>query len=133
VVKMIGDGAMYTAVDASAAAQIALDLAAAAHGHEALFGARVGVAAGPVVARDGDLYGPVVNMASRLGTIGRGGAVNVSQEVRDAIVGDPAFSLRSLGMRPLRHIGEVRVYRLKAAAPVTVEGGSPDDPKPLML
>lgn len=122
VVKMIGDGAMYTAVDPAAAAQIALDLAAAVAEQEDLSGARVGVAAGPVVARDGDLYGPVVNMASRLGTIGRGGAVNVSQEVRDAIVGDARFALRSLGTRPLRHIGEVRVYRLKSTASAAAGG-----------
>ena len=68
------------------------------------------MASGPVLARDGDVYGPVVNMASRLVTVGRAGAVNVSQELRDALAGDRRFALRSLGDRSLRHIGNVRVY-----------------------
>jgi adenylate cyclase len=113
IVKMIGDAAMFTIVDPASAALAALELSDAARTDELLSGLRIGMASGPVLARDGDLYGPVVNLASRLGMIGRTGAVNVSQDVRDAIAGDPRFSLRSLGKRSLRHIGNVRVYRLR--------------------
>ena len=66
--------------------------------------------------RDGDLYGPVVNTASRLVAIGRAGAVNVNQSLRDQLASDRRFALRSLGQRNLRHIGEVRVYRLRAGS-----------------
>lgn len=113
VVKMIGDGAMFTLVDPADAAVVALELADAVAEDGRLGGLRVGMASGPVLARDGDLYGPVVNLASRLVTVGRAGAVNVSQDVRDAIAGDPRFGLRSLGPKTLRHIGDVRVYRLR--------------------
>lgn len=112
-VKMIGDAAMFTVVSADRAALVALELSDAVAADDLLPGLRVGMASGPVVARDGDLYGPVVNTASRLVAIGRSGAVNVSQNVRDALAGDRRFALRSLGERHLRHIGDARVYRLR--------------------
>ena len=113
IVKMIGDAAMFTTVNPAGGARIALELADAVGADETLGGLRVGMAYGPVLARDGDLYGPVVNMASRLVGIGRAGAVNVSQELRVALARDPQYALRSLGTRRLRHIGEARVYRLR--------------------
>jgi hypothetical protein len=36
-----------------------------------------------------------------------------SQEIRDALAGDPAVRARSIGVRRLRHIGNMRVYRLR--------------------
>lgn len=113
IVKMIGDAAMFTVVDPDAAGAIALEMSEAATHDELLPGLRIGMASGQVLARDGDLYGPVVNLASRLATFGRAGAVNVDVGVRDGIAGDRRFELRSLGERNLRHIGDVRVYRLR--------------------
>ena len=112
IVKMIGDAAMFTVVDPAVGAIVALEIAEAVAAEVSLGSVRVGLAYGPILTRDGDLYGPVVNLASRLVTIGRAGAVNASHELRDAIAGDPRFALRSLGNKTLRHIGDARVYRL---------------------
>jgi adenylate cyclase len=114
VVKMIGDAAMFAAVEPARAGLIALELDAMVAREPLLRGLRIGMASGPVLARDGDLYGPVVNIASRLADIGRAGAVNVNQGLRDALADDRRFRFRSLGRRDLRHIGETRVYRLRA-------------------
>ncbi|MGB3735750.1 MAG: adenylate/guanylate cyclase domain-containing protein [Ilumatobacter sp.] len=113
VVKMIGDAAMFSVVDPALGALIALELTDTVEHDPLLGGLRIGMASGPIMARDGDLYGPVVNTASRLAAIGRAGAVNVNQSLRDELAGDRRFALRSLGQRNLRHIGEVRVYRLR--------------------
>ncbi|WP_395155129.1 adenylate/guanylate cyclase domain-containing protein [Ilumatobacter sp.] len=113
IVKMIGDAAMFSVLDPAQAALIALELTNAVKRDPILSGLRIGMASGPTLARDGDLYGPVVNTASRLAAIGRAGAVNVNQSLRDELAGDRRFALRSLGQRNLRHIGEVRVYRLR--------------------
>lgn len=113
IVKMIGDAAMFTVVDPAHGAAIALEIAEAVAAEASLGSLRVGLAYGPILSRDGDLYGPVVNMASRLVGVGRAGAVNVSHEMRDAIAGDRRFALRSLGEKPLKGIGDTRVYRLR--------------------
>lgn len=114
IVKMIGDAAMFTVVDPAQGARIALEMAEVVAAEESLGSLRIGLAYGPILSRDGDLYGPVVNLASRLVGVGRAGAVNVSHEMRDAIAGDDRFALRSLGDKPLKGIGDVRVYRLRA-------------------
>jgi adenylate cyclase len=125
IVKMIGDAAMFTVVEPVDAAIIALELADLVADDELLSGLRVGMACGSVLSRDGDLYGPVVNTASRLVELGRAGAINVTAEVRNGIAGDRRFALRSLGSRSLRHIGDVRVYRLRPGpdwVPATLAG-----------
>jgi adenylate cyclase len=116
IVKMIGDAAMFSVVDPVQGALIALELADAVDQDPILGGLRIGMASGPVLARDGDLYGPIVNTASRLAAIGRAGSVNINQSLRDELARDQRFVLRSLGQRNLRHIGEVRVYRLRPGA-----------------
>ena len=117
-VKMIGDAAMFSVIDPGDAALVALELSEEVTHDPVLGGLRVGLASGPVLARDGDLYGPVVNIASRLTSIGRSGAINVDQNLREALSGDRRFAFRSLGQRPLRHIGDMRVYRM-SPGPVT--------------
>jgi len=62
LVKVIGDEAMFVAGTADDAAGVARELLDAAD----LPTMRIGVAAGTLLARDGDLFGPVVNLAARL-------------------------------------------------------------------
>lgn len=113
IIKMIGDEAMFAVVDPVAAARTSLELAQTFGDHPDLPAIRVGLAKGTVLARDGDLYGPVVNLASRFVEFGAAGAVNVGVAMREALAGNPEFSVRSIGVRRLRHIGNVRVYRLR--------------------
>lgn len=134
IVKMIGDAVMFSVVEPEHAALIALEMSAEVERDPLLGGLRVGMASGPILARDGDLYGPVVNVASRIAAIGRSGAINVNQSLRDSLAHDRRFSFRSLGDRNLRHIGEERVYRLRAGDlnqhPSSVAVPEPDSPQP---
>ena len=65
VVKLIGDEILYTAPDERAACAIALELTATFASHPRVPQVRAGVAAGEVLLRDGDVFGPVVNLAAR--------------------------------------------------------------------
>ncbi|HEY1989580.1 MAG TPA: adenylate/guanylate cyclase domain-containing protein [Acidimicrobiales bacterium] len=82
VVKLIGDEVMFVADSADAAALVALAL------HDTYAGGEVtprgGIACGSVLARGGDFYGPIVNVASRLTGLAVPGEVLVTAEVRDA-------------------------------------------------
>jgi adenylate cyclase len=107
VVKMIGDEVMFVTADVRDAARIALSLSDAYGGDEQLSDVRVGLASGPVLAREGDYYGPVVNLASRIVNIARPGSVLASAEVVEALEAEPEFACRSLRSRYLKDLGRV--------------------------
>src|SRR5580765_3765165 len=88
VIKMIGDEVMFAVDDVAPAVEIALSLAEAYHDDESLSDVRVGLAYGPVLEREGDLFGPTVNLASRIVSIAYAGSVVVAAEVHDALEED---------------------------------------------
>ena len=103
VVKTVGDGVLFTAVSAVDAVEIGLDLPDlwAADDRPPL---RTGAAYGPVLTRRGDVYSPVVNLASRLTSIARPGTVLVDRELARRLRRRPAYRVR-----PLRRVS-VRGY-----------------------
>ena len=109
VVKLIGDEIMYTAPDALSASSIALDLADAFDGHPTVPQVRVGLASGEVMLRDGDVFGPVVNLASRAGKVAQPGEVVTTSEVA-AAAGLPNVPLGPRHLSGIR--GHVELHRL---------------------
>ncbi len=114
VVKMIGDEVMFVVQMATNAAQIGLSLAEAYAGDDLLSDVRVALAFGPVLVQDGDFYGPVVNLASRLVGVAHPGTVLVSDEFRTTLgeEGDNEFDTRALRTRNLKNIGRVQLWKL---------------------
>jgi adenylate cyclase len=104
VVKNIGDAVMFIAFDPTAACTIALALCRWVDEHPTLTRLRGAVATGDVLSRDGDYYGPVVNLAARAVKEADPGSVVVTGAVARA-VGD-AFPMRSLGTPELRGVSE---------------------------
>jgi adenylate cyclase len=84
IVKLIGDEVLYTASDEAAACTIALNLAATFAAYPIVPAVRSGVAAGNVLLRDGDIFGPVVNLAARAVKIAGAGEVIVPKAVAAA-------------------------------------------------
>src|SRR5690606_6900493 len=76
---------------------------------------RVGLAHGPVLAREGDLFGPTVNLAARLVGIAYAGSVLTTTDVRDQLAGDGRFAFRTVRGRSLKHIGRVSLVALRRA------------------
>ena len=116
IIKMIGDEVMFSVDEPKRAVEIALTLADAFHYDESLSDVRVGIAQGTVVEREGDLFGPTVNLASRIASIAVEGSVVVSSEVHDALTGDGDLSWKALRPRNLKHIGRVRLWMVRRAA-----------------
>ncbi|SHG68450.1 adenylate cyclase [Jatrophihabitans endophyticus] len=115
VVKTIGDEVLFQAEDAAAAAEIALELVETAAGDERMPQLRGGLAVGPVVSRLGDVYGSTVNIASRLTSISRPGAVLVDRAMHDALRGDPRFYLKSARPESVRGFHHLHPWRLRRA------------------
>ena len=116
VVKMIGDEAMFVADSALDAARIGLALAEAYADDELLSDVRVALAVGPVLVQDGDFYGPVVNLASRVVNMAAPGAVLVTDEFHAAVQADIE---RAAGASAARGV------RVRAAAAPAGEGPRP--------
>ncbi len=113
VVKMIGDEVMFVFEDPVSAARAALDLAEAHSEDENLSSVRVGLSSGDLLVLDGDYYGPVVNLASRIVNIALAGTVIVSEEVYKELKGYEEFVLRPMRLRRLKGIGLVRLWVLR--------------------
>jgi adenylate cyclase len=103
VVKTVGDGVLFTCLDAVDAVEIGLRLPEVWDSEERP-PLRVGAAYGAVLFRLGDVYSPVVNLASRLTSLARPGTVLVDRDLADRLRGLPAYRLR-----PLRRVS-VRGY-----------------------
>jgi adenylate cyclase len=117
VIKTIGDEVMFTANDARAGAAIGLGLLeviSPTTGYPAL---RVGLATGEVLAREGDVFGPAVNLASRLVTMARPDTMLVDSRTRDAIAAESEFHLKAVAPRPAKGVDRLRCWRLRSRAP----------------
>ena len=116
VIKTIGDEVMYATMDPGAAASIALSLLAAVSRVDGLPLLKVGVATGMVIAREGDIFGPPVNLAHRLVSTAKSDSVLVDEATRKALAADSRFQLSALARLHLKGLGHVRSFRLRAAA-----------------
>lgn len=104
LVKSIGDEVMFVAADAAVVCDIALDLCTLVDEHEVLTGLRGGIARGPLLARDGDYFGPVVNLAARATKLAVPGSVLATGDVRQAA--NASFRFVPIGPTDLKGIDE---------------------------
>ena len=85
VVKMIGDEVFFTAPSVDAACRIGLEVVAAAEADPVLPPARGAVGFGLVTPREGDYFGPLVNLVSRLVKVARPGGLVVTEDAAAAL------------------------------------------------
>jgi adenylate cyclase len=115
VVKLLGDGAMLSFRDptraVAAAERLVRDLT-----DELGVPAHAGVAAGPIIQRDLDLFGRTVNLAARLSGQAGPGEVVVSPEVADIVGSSDGFSFEQIPAARLKGFAEpVPLFRLQPA------------------
>jgi adenylate cyclase len=113
LIKLIGDEVMFATADAGSAADIALGLVEAHTRNPDLPDVRVGLARGPAVSWEGDLFGPTVNLASRLVNVARPSTVLVSDALGTELLARADLELRQLRAVRLQGIGRVRSWVLR--------------------
>jgi adenylate cyclase len=130
VVKTVGDGVLFTTVDPVDAVEIGLHLPEVWDTEERP-PLRVGAAYGAVLFRLGDVYSPVVNLASRLTSLARPGAVLVDHELADRLRDRAEYRVRPLrrvSVRGYDHLQPWLVRREKhVAGPADYDEDSFDD------
>ena len=88
VIKTIGDEVLFVADDPVAAAEVALIVTERGEDADDKFPrVRAGIAYGEVVSRLGDVYGPQVNIASRLTSVARPGSVLTDRGAYEVLSG----------------------------------------------
>jgi adenylate cyclase len=113
VIKILGDEIMFSNNDVLAAAETALALAEACSQDPLVPDVRVGLALGPMMAWEGDLYGNTVNLASRLVSLARPGTVLVSDELGRRLHDSAAFTVHEIRETKLKGLGRTKLSVLR--------------------
>jgi adenylate cyclase len=120
IVKTLGDEVLFVVDDTAEALATALELHDEVPDEAGHLELRIGMARGPVLPRYGDVYGPTVNIASRLTSHARAGTVLVDDGLTEAArSADLDYELRSvpaLSVRGYRHLKPHVVRRPRAVA-----------------
>lgn len=108
LVKFLGDAGMYVSTDPAALTEAMLDLVEIAEHDSPLAGApmRAGLAFGECLVRQGDYFGPPVNLAARLTDRARAGTLLAAPDLLDPL--GERFALRRLPPIHLRGLGHQR-------------------------
>jgi class 3 adenylate cyclase len=114
IVKMIGDEVFFAAPTADAACRIGTDVIRAAAEDEILPPARGVVGVGYATPREGDYFGPLVNLLSRIVKIGSPNELVVTDVVAAELSGDH-WVVEALTPTQLRGINDpIRAYRVRS-------------------
>lgn len=101
MVKLIGDEVFFVAPSVDAACRIATEVCAIAAEDPVLPPARGAVGHGAVTPREGDYFGPLVNLVSRLAKAASPDTLVVTEEAAADLPAD-VWPLRPLDLQPLR-------------------------------
>jgi adenylate cyclase len=104
VIKTLGDAVLFVNTDPIRAYDTAEGIINVVGRDGRMPDVRVGLASGSVVMRLGDVFGPPVNLASRLTAVARRNRVIVDQATADLLPSDQ-FETRRLPARPVRGFG----------------------------
>ena len=128
IVKTTGDGALIefaSAVDATRCAmeiQRAMAERSAAIPEDRRIEFRIGINVGDIIIDESDIYGDGVNIAARVESLARPGAICLSENAYNQIKGKLALDVSDMGEQHLKNIAQpVRVYSVRP-------GGAPERP-----
>lgn len=106
IIKSLGDSVLFVNTDPTAAYDTAEGIIQVVGRDARMPEVRVGLASGDVVMRLGDVFGPPVNLASRLTAVARRNRVVIDQATAD-LLPEEQFETRRLPARPVRGFGLV--------------------------
>ncbi|MBV8178416.1 MAG: adenylate/guanylate cyclase domain-containing protein [Mycobacterium sp.] len=113
-IKTIGDAVMFVCTEPAPLLDAVIKLVEITDGDNDFPRLRAGIASGPAVSRAGDWFGSPVNMASRVTSVARPGAVLAAESTQAELGDDAGFSWSFAGARHLKGIkGEVKLFRVR--------------------
>jgi adenylate cyclase len=122
VVKTLGDGILSVFFEARPAIEAARRMVSQVAA-ENQWSLHVGLAAGRVISRDGDVFGATVNRAARLCAQARRRSILIDEAIFRQLEQDERAQWSAIELPPLRGMTEVHAYEFNAARGA---GASPD-------
>jgi adenylate cyclase len=122
IIKTIGDAVMVVAREAHHGLETGLALLRAVEAEPHFPGVRVGLHYGPVVERNGDVFGATVNVAARLTAHAHVGQLLTSAAIAAQVAQHTHLTTVALGATWLKNVGEpIEVYSISdhSSAPAT--------------
>lgn len=116
VVKTIGDAVMYIADDLPTAADVVTALVEELQAGPDMLLVRASLVNGRVVSRSGDVFGPTVNLASRLVDTAAPGGIRMDEPTALALVNGPAgarYRVRPCHEVVVRGLGQIVPWELE--------------------
>jgi len=113
VVKTIGDEVLFELDDAKEAALLALELLDEHEDDDSFPEVRIGIAHGDVLHHMGDVFGPVVNVASRLTSVARPGSAVIDREMAEALRDDDDLRLKRMRRTSVKGYEHLEPWSLK--------------------
>jgi class 3 adenylate cyclase len=110
VVKLLGDGVLMHFPDVVLAVDAALDLMDQLTASDLPPG-HVGITQGPIVARDGDIFGRTVNLASRISDVTPSGELYIPASIGHALAG--RFVITPAGTATLEGVGAIALSMVR--------------------
>lgn len=115
IVKTIGDSVLFVSEDVATIVAVTMDLVEELSIKEDMLPVRAGIAWGGVLSRSGDIFGPTVNLASRLSDAAPPGGVLTDAATADALRATPDGKLYTLVRAP-----EAELQGLGTVTPIEV-------------
>ncbi|WP_238998150.1 biotin--[acetyl-CoA-carboxylase] ligase [Nocardioides limicola] len=114
VIKSLGDSVLFVNDDPGAALETAEGIIAVIGRDQRMPDVRLGLASGQVTLRLGDVFGPPVNLASRLTQVARRNRLIIDQATADRLP-EGEFEYRRMPARPLHGFGLVEPITVRRA------------------
>lgn len=115
VVKLIGDEVLFVVDDLDQAIDAGLELVARLDEVDHMPPVHCGVAFGPTITVGGDVFGPTVNLASRLTKVARAGSIAVARRGGESLLDRDDLDVRKVRRTyDLKGIGRTSVLAVRA-------------------
>ena len=112
-IKDVGDGTLSSFQSASEASLCAVKFQESVFADDQM-NVRIGIHYGETIFTDDDVFGDVVNIASRIESMSISGGVFISKDTFDQLSGKEEFDTISLGLQAMKGVGRlVEIYALK--------------------
>lgn len=113
VVKTIGDEVLFVTDEPQEAALLALSLLSEHEADEDFPAVRIGMAYGKVLNHMGDVFGPVVNVASRLTSVARPASAVIDKDMAEELRGDDEFRVKPMRRTSVKGYEHLQPWSLK--------------------